>query len=72
MFKLNEASWDRVARVILGIILLALGLTGAVAGTVGIILDIVGAVLVLTGLVGFCPIYFALKLSTKKSENSTN
>ena len=67
MLKLNEASWDRIARVILGFILLIVGLTGTVAGAAGIVLDIVGAVLVLTGLVGFCPIYFVLKLSTKKS-----
>jgi hypothetical protein len=67
MLKLNEANWDRIARVVIGIILLFLGLTGAAAGVVGIVLDIVGAVLVLTGLVGFCPLYFLTKFSTKKS-----
>jgi len=67
MFKLNEASWDRIVRVVLGIVLLYLGLGGVVAGALGIVLDVLGAVFLLTGLVGFCPIYWALKLSTKKS-----
>ena len=67
MFKVNEANWDRIARVVIGIILLALGLTGTVAGVLGIVLDVIGVVLVVTGLVGFCPLYALLKFRTSKS-----
>ncbi len=67
MFKVNEANWDRVVRAVLGIVLLILGLTGAVSGVLGIILDILGAILLLTGVVGFCPLYTLLKFSTNKS-----
>lgn len=67
MFKINEANWDRIARVVLGIILLVLGLTGVAAGVLGIVLDILGVVLLVTGLVGFCPLYSLTKFSTKKS-----
>ena len=67
MFKVNEANWDRIARVVFGIILLILGLSGVVAGVPGIILDVVGAILLVTGLVGVCPLYMLLKFSTKKS-----
>jgi hypothetical protein len=67
MLKINEANWDRIARVVIGLVLLILGLTGIVSGALGIILDIVGAVLLITGLVGFCPLYFLAKFSTKKS-----
>jgi hypothetical protein len=66
MFKVNEANWDRIARVIFGIILLILGLGGSVSGVLGIIFDILGVILLVTGLVGFCPLYFFLKFSTKK------
>lgn len=66
MFKINEASWDRVVRVILGIILLYVGFGGVVAGTLGTVLGIVGALAVITGLIGFCPMYALLKYSTKK------
>ena len=66
MFKVNEANWDRIVRVVVGILLLYLGLGGAVTGTLGIVLDILGAILLLTGLVGFCPLYKLFKFSTKK------
>jgi len=67
MFKVNEANWDRIVRVVLGIVLLYLGLGGVVAGTLGIVADILGAILLLTGLVGFCPLYTLLKFSSKKA-----
>jgi hypothetical protein len=67
MFKLNEANWDRIVRVVLGIVLLYLGLGGVVAGALGVVVDVLGAILLITGVVGFCPLYALLKISTKKS-----
>jgi hypothetical protein len=67
MFKVNEANWDRIARVVLGIILLFLGLGGTVTGVLGVVFDILGFILLITGLVGVCPLYMLLKFSTKKS-----
>ncbi len=66
MFKANEATWDRVVRVILGIVFLYLGFGGVVGGTLGIILDIVGIVALVTGLLGYCPAYSLLKFRTNK------
>ncbi len=65
--KLNVASWDRILRVVLGIVLLYLGLAGVVTGGLGIVFDILGVVFAVTGLVGFCPIYAALGLRTRKA-----
>jgi hypothetical protein len=67
MFKTNEANWDRILRVVVGILFLYLGLGNFVAGSLGVVVDVVGVLLVLTGLAGFCPIYALLKLSTKKA-----
>jgi hypothetical protein len=67
MFKINEANWDRIARVVLGIVLLALGLSGVVGSVLGIVFDILGVVFLLTGVVGVCPLYMLFKFSTKKS-----
>ncbi len=64
--KANVAGWDRIVRVVLGIALLYLGLAGVVTGAGGIILDVLGVVFVLTGAVGFCPLYAALGLRTAK------
>jgi hypothetical protein len=65
--KTNESGLDRVIRVVAGIILLVLYLTGIVSGTLGIVALVVAAVLVITGLVGFCPLYALLKIRTNKS-----
>ncbi len=64
--KTNEAGWDRIIRVVLGIVLLYLGLAGVVTGAGGFILDVLGVVFLLTGLVGFCPLYAVLGLRTAK------
>jgi hypothetical protein len=64
--KQNQSNIDRIIRVVAGIVLLYLGFGGALGGTLAIVSDVVGVVLLLTGAVGFCPIYAALKLSTFK------
>jgi hypothetical protein len=57
MKYVNEAGWDRIARVALGIVLLYLGWSDAVAGTLGTVLQFFGFVPLATGLLGWCPIY---------------
>lgn len=65
--KVNESNIDRIIRVVLGIILLALGWTGMVTGTLGVIFKWLGFIPLLTGLIGFCPIYAIFKFGTKKA-----
>lgn len=64
-FSFNEALWDRAVRVILGLVLIGLGLTGTVSGLAGTIITIVGFMPLLTGLVGWCPAYSLFKFNTK-------
>ncbi|MBA4399130.1 MAG: DUF2892 domain-containing protein [Chloroflexi bacterium] len=66
MKYINEAGWDRILRVLVGILLLALGFGSVVAGTLGLVFKIIGTLLLVTGLVGFCPVYALLKVRTKK------
>jgi hypothetical protein len=65
--KVNQSKIERVLRAILGIVLLGLYFTGIVAGGWAILLVVVGALALLTGLVGFCPLYALLKIDTNKS-----
>jgi hypothetical protein len=65
--KANESSLDRIIRVVLGIVLLALYVAVPVTGALGIVFIVLGAIALLTGAVGFCPLYALLKLSTKKA-----
>ena len=57
--KLNEAIWDRMVRIVLGAGLLALVFLGPQTPW-----GFVGVVPLATGLVGFCPLYRLLGLST--------
>ena len=65
--KINEASWDRVARVVLGGVLLYLGWANVVTGVWGVFLEIIGFIPLITGAVGWCPIYAITKFRTKSS-----
>ena len=65
--KVNESGLDRLIRVVLGIVLLALSFAGVVTGGWGIVLLVLGAVALLTGIVGFCPLYALLKFRTNKA-----
>jgi Protein of unknown function (DUF2892) len=59
MFKTNVGTIDRVARALLGLVLIALTLTG----TIGV-WGWIGVVPLLTAAIGSCPLYSVLGLST--------
>ena len=63
--KLNESPADRIIRVVIGVALLALAFAGVVSGPVAILASVVGAIALVTGIVGFCPLYAILRVSTK-------
>jgi len=66
MKYVNEAGWDRIVRVVLGVILLVLGWGGFVTGGLGTFFKIIGFLPLITGLVGICPAYMLLKVRTNK------
>jgi hypothetical protein len=57
----NLASWDRIARLVLGSLLILL----AAMGTIGV-WGYIGAIFVGTAFVNFCPIYRVFGLKTCK------
>jgi type IV secretory pathway VirB6-like protein len=63
----NESGLDRIIRTVAGIALIVLFIANVVSGSLGIIALVVGIVLLLTGLVGFCPLYSLLKIRTNKA-----
>jgi hypothetical protein len=63
--KLNEGNVDRIIRGVVGVILLVVGFV-FVKGTIGVVIDVIGVVLLVTGIVGFCPIYALLHIGTSK------
>ena len=65
--KTNESTIDRVIRIALGIVLLALGWTGTTPGLLWEIFKYLGFVPLLTGIIGWCPIYSLLHIRTNKA-----
>jgi uncharacterized membrane protein len=64
--KINEGRTDRIIRIVLGIVLLVLGIAVIATGWLEWIVVALGAILLITGIVGFCPLYALLKLNTNK------
>lgn len=62
--KLNESNVDCIIRVVAGVVLLYLGFGGALSGTLAAMADVLGVVMLLTGALGFCPLYAIFKFST--------
>ena len=62
----NQSTPDRIIRILLGVAMLGLSWSGAVKGLWGIALGIFAWVPLATGLIGWCPFYAILGLSTRK------
>lgn len=63
--KGNVGSIDRVLRVIVGIALVVVGFA-VLGGTAGIVVGIIGLIPLLTGLIGWCPLYILFKKGARK------
>lgn len=64
--KINESSIDSVIRIVVGFVLLYLGFGDELAGALAIVADILGVIVLLTGVIGFCPLYALFRFSRPK------
>lgn len=62
--KKNMGMADRLIRILVAIIIAALYFTDRIGGTLAIILGVIALIFLLTSLVGRCPAYVPLGLST--------
>jgi hypothetical protein len=62
----NVGSADRIVRVVVGLILLALGIFAMAGGAWKWVLIVVGLVALITGLAGRCGLYVPFKINTCK------
>lgn len=64
---INEAEWERIIRVVVGVVLIATGILAPYADHPwSYVISVIGAVLVATGLIGYCPAWHLLGISTAK------
>ena len=62
--KTNMGGMDRIIRVLVAIVAVALYLTGTLTGTLGIVALVVAGIFLLTSVVSFCPLYTLFGIST--------
>jgi hypothetical protein len=66
--SLNMGGADRVIRIVIGVIVAALPVSGLVTGAWMWIAYLVAAILLLTSIVGFCPLYRVFGWTTRAKE----
>jgi hypothetical protein len=66
MRYVNESVLDRAVRVVIGAALLYLGWFGVIDGGWGTFLKFFGLIPLLTGVVGWCPIYALVGFRTNR------
>ena len=62
--KKNMGNTDRLIRILVAAVVVALYFTNAITGTLGIILLVLASIFVVTSLVSFCPLYTLIGLNT--------
>ncbi len=62
----NESPIDRIIRIALGIGLAGLALASSVTAPVAYVVWVVAAIALVTGIVGFCPLYALFRISTRR------
>ena len=62
----NEATWDRAIRVVAGLVLYYVFLSGYVSGWISYIILLLSVIGIVTGLIGHCLIYVLLGIKTSE------
>lgn len=66
--KKNMGTLDRTIRIVLALAVIVLYFMGKISGVAAIILGIFALIFIVTSVIGFCPLYVPLKLSTTQKE----
>jgi hypothetical protein len=62
--KKNMGTIDRVIRILIAVVFVALYFMQVVTGTIGIVLLVLAVVFVLTSFISFCPLYWPFGINT--------
>jgi hypothetical protein len=66
--KINMGPADRIIRILMAVLIIALYFTNVIQGTTAIILLVLATVFILTGFVSICPLYLPFGISTVKEK----
>lgn len=57
---------DQIIRILFAVLIAVLYFTNIISGTLAIVLLVLAVVFILTGFIGFCPLYLPFKINTNK------
>lgn len=66
--KRNVGNIDKMVRILAAIVIAVLYFTNVISGTLAIILLSIAGIFLVTSFLGFCPIYWAIGLSSKPKQ----
>ena len=66
--KKNMGTIDKMARILVAAIIVALYFLGVIEGTLGIVLLVFAGIFVLTSLISVCPLYPLVGMDTTKKK----
>lgn len=64
--KKNMGTADKLIRILVAVAIAVLFFAGVISGTLAIVLFIFAGIMLVTSFVGFCPLYYPFRFSTKK------
>ncbi len=67
--KKNMGSVDRIARVLVALVIAVLYFTDQMSGLAATILGLLAVIFILTSSIGFCPLYAPFKFTTLKKQS---
>jgi hypothetical protein len=67
--KKNMGNIDRVIRVLIALVVIALYFANVISGTVALVLLVLSAVFILTSVISFCPLYTLFGINTCKKND---
>ena len=67
--KKNVGKADRIIRLVISAIIVALYYTNIISGTLAIVLLIIAAIFVFTSIFSFCGLYLPFGINTCKKDN---
>ena len=62
----NRGAIDRIAGVLLAVVVAVLYLMGVISGLAAILLGMIAVIYIVASVIGFCPLHVPWKVSTRK------
>ncbi len=64
----NMGAVDRIIRTLFALVIMGLAMAGVISGPIAIFLGALAIIFLATAIVGYCPLYWPVHFSTRRSK----